>query len=54
MKKRYNVSVFGETDSYFAVELDEKELSIIENFLDYMMKEISPWDAINVHFEEEK
>ena len=54
MKKRYNVSVFGETDSYFAVELDEKELSIIENFLNYMMEEISPWDAISVYFEEEK
>ena len=54
MKKLYNVSVFGETDTYFAVELDENELSIIKNFLNIMMEEISFWDALSVHFEEEK
>ena len=52
MKKIYKVSVSGETGSFFNYELDEKELSIIKNFLDYMMENISPWDATTVEFEE--
>ena len=53
MKKWYNVSVFGETDSYFLIKLEEKELEIIKNFLDIMMSEISSWDALRVDFHEE-
>lgn len=50
MKQHYLVSVFGETDSYFDVELTEEEIKSVESFLDLMMESISSWDALSVNF----
>lgn len=50
-KKWYNVTVLGETDSYFSIELSDEELSIIKKFLDEMNENISSWDQLSITFD---